>query len=113
MVHSFLPRTHAATFYDYEKAAFCVDRFQARNLGQARAFAVRRAPKNTNAISIDGPDGSLFFHTSFSPVAVDSSGAGFEGGCAGAEAPAPKPLSLSGAGVARPENQSCPGAERA
>ncbi len=113
MVHSFMPRTHAATFYNYKGASFSVDRFQARNMEQARAFALKRCPPDTQAVTINGPSGSIFFLTSFSPVAVDSSGAGFEGGCAGAEAPAPKPLSLSGAGVARPENQSCPGAERA
>ena len=57
---SFEPVVHTATFLNYKKEIFCVDRFRARSMDQAEAFACRRAPAGTNAISLDGPESSRF-----------------------------------------------------
>jgi len=80
---NFLPRTHAATYYAKDGQSFCVDRFRARNMGQARAFAIRRAPQNMRAVTIDGPEDSIFFELGFSREAVDSSPTGLRAGAPG------------------------------
>ncbi|AWZ00530.1 hypothetical protein RHODOSMS8_00980 [Rhodobiaceae bacterium] len=83
MGNNFIPRAHAATYYARNGLSFCVDRFQARNMGQARAFAIRRAPKDMRAVTIDGPEDSIFFELEFSREAVDSSPTGLRAGAPG------------------------------
>lgn len=80
----FKPKPHAAIYRDYSDMTFCVDHFRARNFDQAVAFARKRAPKGTHAVTVIGADQEAVFHTGFSRAAVDRSRSGFEGGCAGA-----------------------------